>query len=173
MTDRPRLSPREIECMQAAVDRLSTKETSRLLQLSPDTIRKYRWTAREKLGATNEAEAVRTFIRFYPPDRSTTIPGDDDLLYSASTPPSIEPDGRMLQDAAVDREHRLQVTFQPRLLDEIKEAVAAARSDGFSWPVTLVLTAGTAVVFGLLALVVSFVASLLAQAAAGFGVPLR
>lgn len=69
----PRLSPREREVVRLIVDGHSTRDIASTLFTSPKTVEKQRRDAMRKLGVTNVAMLVRTYMDIYgPSDREET-----------------------------------------------------------------------------------------------------
>ena len=62
--DRPRLTPREIECLKWAADGKTEWEISAILHVSEHTADKHLANAHRKLGAANRAHAVALGIRW-------------------------------------------------------------------------------------------------------------
>lgn len=63
----PRLSPREREVVRLIVDGHSTREIASTLFTSPKTVEKQRRDAMRKLGVSNVAMLVRTYLDIYGP----------------------------------------------------------------------------------------------------------
>lgn len=62
-TELPKLSKREIECLKWAAHDKSVKETSKLLCLSPETVKKYRENAMNKVGLQTITGAVYFVVK--------------------------------------------------------------------------------------------------------------
>jgi DNA-binding CsgD family transcriptional regulator len=60
--ERPKLSPRQEECLRGVFELKTAKQIARDLGISPDAVEKHLKATREKLGVTSSAEAARLFF---------------------------------------------------------------------------------------------------------------